>query len=246
MFIENTTPYVGKLKLKFDKHPYHTDSNPYSLLNKIHLDLGFTKLVSRMYPKQLKNGFHEIDSEKINLILLNTKGKIGVHEWWDVSSKKTGKTKQKYKEPDPNIYDIRFHGILEESFVSNGEQYIGDIQDAWWYYQNNLEVFEPHPHGVAKKIGDNGETVGFYGYTHRGGAMFKKGDRLFDKSYEPKEEDYPEWQWAGWVREFKKYPPDLSEEMEISEIIPFNLRGKITINTWDEAAQAAINLAKYL
>lgn len=240
MFIENTTPYIGKLKYRLEKNPYYTTGNPYSLLNKVHLDLGFVKIVSRIHPNKLENGYHELDSEKLKLILLNTKGKIGIHEWWDVSSKKTGITKQKYTEPDEKIWDIRFHGILEESFVSQDEKYIGDIQDAWWYYKNDLVVYEPYPHGVARKLGSNGKTLGYYGHTHRGGAIFKKGDRLFDEYYIPKKEDYPDWQWAGWVRD------NCNTDQLIEESIPFQMRGSKTIETWDDAIQAAINLSKYL
>ena len=249
MFIENTTPYVGKIKLKFDNDPYQTDGNPYSLLNKIHLDLGFTKIISRVYPNQLRNGYHELDSDKIRLIILNTKGKIGIHEWWDVSSKKTGKTQTKYTEPDEKIWDIRFHGILEESFVSQDEDYIGDIQDAWWYYQNNLEVCEEYPGQVAKKLGENGEIIGYYGYTHRGGSIFTKGDRLFDVNYKPKQEDYPDWQWAGWLRTMEESNGEgllKGKTKEIQSYIPFNMRGNKIIVTWDDAMQAAINLSKYL
>ena len=45
--IKNTTPYIGKIRLKFEKFPYYTGK---SKLNTIHLDLGFTKLVSRITP----------------------------------------------------------------------------------------------------------------------------------------------------------------------------------------------------
>ena len=53
MFIKNQTPYLGKLKLKFERHPHYSSGS--NCLNKIHLDLGFTKLVSRLYYKWEKS-----------------------------------------------------------------------------------------------------------------------------------------------------------------------------------------------
>jgi hypothetical protein len=52
--IKNTTPYIGKIRLKFEKFPEYTGK---SKLNKIHLDLGFTKLVSRITPLQNLDGW---------------------------------------------------------------------------------------------------------------------------------------------------------------------------------------------
>ena len=52
--IKNTTPYIGKLRLKFEKYPEYTGK---SKLNKIHLNLGFTKLVSRITPVQTLKGW---------------------------------------------------------------------------------------------------------------------------------------------------------------------------------------------
>ena len=52
--IKNTTPYIGKLKLKFEKFPEYTGK---SKLNKIHFNLGFTKLVSRITPVRTLSGW---------------------------------------------------------------------------------------------------------------------------------------------------------------------------------------------
>lgn len=249
MFIENTTPYVGKIKLSFVKSPYRNIDGPYSVLNKIHLDLGFTKLVSRVFPDALENGYPKLDSEKVKIILQKTKGKIGIHEWWQCTSKNTGYNKKKYSEPNPDIWEVIDHHILEESFVSQKEEFIGDVQDAWWYVQNNLEVCEEFPYGVAKEVGEFGQTTGYYGYTHRGGAVFEKGDRIFDKNYKPKKEDYPNWQWAGWVRDMKNDDGEYllkNEKKEMRDFIPLNMLGQVPIDTWDEAKEAARNLSKYL
>ena len=230
--IKNTTPYKGKIRLKFEKYPEYTGQ---SFLNKTHLNLGFTKLVSRMYPNRNKETGWEVDSHKVELINRFTGGKISTHkfglEWGEESE-------------------------LHNSFMSNSGEYVGDIRDGWWYYNNNLVVCDDYPLGVAEKWSDDGLT-GYYGYSHRGGNLFEIGDRLFDEKYQPKEEDYEEWEWYGWI---EKYNDAISKaEKEDSEwwledlktdgvvgFIPFSKRGSKVIETMEEAKQAAINMSKYL
>ena len=52
--IENQTPYLGKVKFRFQKSPNYIGK---SILNQVHLDLGFVKLVSRVFPEKDKNGW---------------------------------------------------------------------------------------------------------------------------------------------------------------------------------------------
>ena len=108
-FIKNQTPYLGKIKLKFEKNP-HYKSGSKGMLNKVHLNLGFTKLVSRMIPKNVIDGGSNIDPKKIEIIERYTGGVIGEHRF--------GKDGQH---------------ILENSFLSKSGEYIGNIEDAWWY-----------------------------------------------------------------------------------------------------------------
>jgi hypothetical protein len=230
--IKNTTPYIGKIRLKFEKFPEYTGK---SKLNKIHLDLGFTKLVSRITPKKNKDGWL-INPECIDLINKYTGGVIDNHTFGDKNE----------------------HS-LPNSFLSKNGDYIGDIDRGWWYYKNSMMVCDEYPSGVATIVEyyDTypGEPLisGYYGYSHRGGQTFKLGDRLFDSSYEPKEEDYEEWEWSGWEKEYdKSYSKgdDLDkkwmEKSGISYVIPFKKRGKEVIKTWSEALQAAVNMSKDL
>lgn len=267
--IKNNTPYVGKIFLTFEKDPNYSGS---SYLNKIHLNLGFTKLVSRLRPTRTLEG-SQIDEEKKRLIEANTGGKISTYTWYIVKGTKgTFKTTQRPKH-DKDIID---EYTLYNSFVTDSGNYIGDIRDAWWYYQNNLFVCKEYPSGVALKIKDrnkpatlhnaifdpyenfvtslmeNDNLEGYYGYTHRGGQLFQIGDRLFDEHYEPREEDYEAWQWAGWVEEFeakRAAADDFDREHiydSIKSIIPFKDRGPKVIETWSEALTAAKNLSNYL
>ena len=238
--IKNTTPYLGKLVLKFEKHPYYTSSQD-GKLNKVHLNLGFTKLVSRMKPRQvMEGGPSNIDPKKIELIEKYTGGVIGIHKFGN---------------------DDEF--VLEKSFLTEDGQYIGDINTAWWYFQNGMTVCEDYPHGVAvvwntskfdKTLVSGQDGIkGYYGYTHRGGSTFKIGDRLFEEDYDPVVEDYDrkefEKYWKKYVKQHSK-ADDVDRKWiygnGIKAVMPFNIRGKKVIKNWEQAKQAAINMSKYL
>jgi hypothetical protein len=251
--VKNRTPYLGKMVLKFEKNPYYTSGKD-GKLNKVHLNLGFTKLVTRFKPKQVMEGYSNIDPKKIELIEKYTGGVIGTHKWGD-----------------DDEYD------LENSFMTKDGKYIGNIDTAWWYYTNNLYVCREYPNGVAIKlksyeptivltnsIGDeyenfvteqieNDNVEGFHGYTHRGGSTFKIGDRLFEADYKPVFEDYDvkefkEW-WKKYIKSYEKADDFDKRHIYndgIKSVIPFNKRGKQVIKDWDQARQAAINISKDL
>ena len=228
--IKNTTPYIGKIRLKFEKHPEYRGKDK---LNKIHLDLGFTKLVSRITPQQDLNGWL-INPECIYLIQKYTGGMIANHNFGT-----TIQQKREYKLPN--------------SFLAKDGSYVGDIERGWWYYKNKMKVCDKYPHGVAELYDDEGNLIGYHGYSHRGGQTFKIGDRLFDASYKPKEEDYEEWEWAGWKLKFDE-SYSKGDELDrrwmdnsgIGYVIPFKKRGKKVIENMDECLQAAINMSKDL
>jgi hypothetical protein len=105
MFIKNTTPYVGRLRFKFEKHPHYTGGKS-GVLNKVHLNLGFTKLVSRMIPYRNEDKW-VINSQATKLITKYTGGKIGTHTF--------GKDGE---------------DVLANSFLANDGTYIGNIETA--------------------------------------------------------------------------------------------------------------------
>jgi hypothetical protein len=228
--IKNTTPYIGKIRLKFEKYPEYTGKDK---LNKIHLDLGFTKLVSRITPYRDTSGWL-INPECKYLINRHTGGVINNHAF--------GNTIQEKREQQ-----------LPNSFLAKDGSYIGDIERGWWYYKNNMKVCDQYPHGVAERYDDEGNLIGYHGYTHRGGQTFKIGDRLFDPSYTPKEEDYEEWEWAGWKLKYDESyekSDDLEkrwmEDSGIGYVMPYVKRGEKVIDNFEECLQAAINMSKDL
>jgi len=253
--VKNQTPYVGKIFFKFEKHP-HYSSGEDGILNKIHMNLGFTKFVSRLIPKRNLDG-QMVDPEKVASINKYTWGKIGTHH---VGNNKSDEF------------------TLNDCFLTQDGEFIGDVKEGWRYYKNNMIVCREYPHGVAivlktyapdnkseNSIKDpyenyvteqveNDNIVGYYGYTHRGGQTFKIGDRLFDEHYCPKQEDYSEKEWANFEKKFQKSLANAENDLDrkwmeddgISHVIPFRLRGPKLIETWEEARQAAINMSKYL
>jgi hypothetical protein len=149
--------------------------------------------------------------------------------------------------------------VLENSFLSPDGTYIGNIDNAKWYVNNQMMVDEEYPHGVAAVItketyGTDAPVIeGMYGYTHRGGNLFRIGDRLFDESYKPKKEDYEESQWNEWELKFAQSYDEGDEldkkwmdESGISHVIPFKLRGSKNIENMREAFVAAKNMSNYL
>lgn len=244
MLIKNQTPYLGKIKLKFEKSPWYSSGN--NKLNKIHLNLGFTKLVSRIYVSRGMDGFIP-DPEKVKLINRYTGGMIGEHKF----------NNDEY--------------VLENSFLAPDGTYLGDLSDGWRYYKNQMIVTQKKPNGVALVLDKeffhmptvrsgvvedyfSSFVKGYYGYSHRGGNTFRLGDRLFDPAYVPEESDYIKEEWDKYkklaneteTRNRKKGWLGDGEEFEIASIIPFNRRGKETIKTWGQAEQAAINMSNYL
>ncbi len=150
---------------------------------------------------------------------------------------------------------------MEDSFLTKDGKYIGNIDTAWWYFQNAMTVCEEYPQGVAivwnttkcNTLASAQTIKGYRGYSHRGGATFKIGDRLFDEEYNPVVEDYDENEFKKWWKEYtKSYKngDDFDKKWiygdGIKSVIPFNKRGKNIIENLEDARTAAINMSKYL
>lgn len=122
---------------------------------------------------------------------------------------------------------------------------LGSIDDLHWMFKHNC-VSDPIYRGVAFSK----KEQSYIGYSHRAIQTFKIGDRLFDQKYTPKESDYEEWQWAGFVEAKKKVDErNIKErisnvEVDIEYVVPYTLRGSKTITTLEEARQAAYNFHK--
>jgi hypothetical protein len=210
-----------------------------------------------MYPNKSLDGW-QVDNEKVAKMCMYTGGTIKKHEWYEVKGPNgIFKTNRKPK----NKKDIVYHGVLDNSFVY-GNTYLGSVKEAWWYYKNRLVVCEKYPRGVAMKYKKgawhsnqelNKCLEGVYGFSHRGGCLFRIGDRLFDENYHPHVKDYTPEQWKVWHDKYRNRLKNADEfdtkwltEDGVAGFIPFNQRGKRVIETWEEAMEAAKNLSNYL
>lgn len=229
--IKNRTPYIGKIKVGFERNPYWSGS---SKLNKVHLDLGFIKLVSRIWPESDLDGL-KVHPEAIRKIEKETGLKVYTHKF------------------GPNLeYE------LPNSVHTPDGKYVGSIEEGWWYLNNGLRATKgSHPHTAWSK-----KTKQWIGYSHRGSCAFGKGDKLFDERWSPKDSDllqyekyfvrklseFDKWydEWAQSTSEHKAPAEEMTMAKWATQYIPFKLRGSKTIHSYEDAYKAAVNFAKYI
>jgi hypothetical protein len=227
--IKNTTPYLGKIRLKFEKFPHYSGKDK---LNKIHLNLGFTKLVSRIEPFKDETGF-VVNPDCIDLIRKTTGLKVQTHTF------------------GPNDE----HELPNSCMTADG-QYVGSIEEGWWYYNNGLRSTKgSHPHTAWSK-----KSKQWIGYSHRCACAFGKGDKLFDANWVPNDDELLalEKHYVKRLGEFqieyvewsKSSSEHKAEEFTLNSWaashIPFKLRGSKTIHSYEDAYKAAVNFAKYI
>ncbi|CAB4219037.1 hypothetical protein UFOVP1604_120 [uncultured Caudovirales phage] len=227
--IKNRTPYLGKIRLKFEKFPHYSGKDK---LNKVHLNLGFTKLVSRITPFRDFKGWI-VNPECIKLIEENTGLKIKTHT-------------------------IDHHGqedefVLYHSSIHPDGHYVGSIEEGWWYYTNKLRATKgSHPHTAWHK-----EKKQWVGYSHRASQSFGKGDKLFTEDWTIPVEDLLSYD-SYYMKHIDKFyeeverwaktgaTDDLTLAKWATEYIPFRRRGSKTIHSYEQAYEAAVNFAKYV
>lgn len=184
----------------------------------------------------------------------------------------TGGKISSYEIPDYEPLDAQDDGKIREAFVSQKGEFVGDFARGWWYVQQNLIVYQEYAHGVAIVLKDKAMKLdgldvlnvdpkfieGYYGFSHRGGQTFRIGDKIFDATYEPVKEDYSKEQWQefldrreeaiqnnmdqGWCETREQ----AEAETPLKAVIPYVMRGKVTIENWDQAIESAINISKDL
>lgn len=228
---KNQTPYIGKIKLLFEKNPHYIGSD---ILNKVHLKLGFTNLVTRIKPNKC-DGVWQVNPECINLIEANTGLTVKTHIF----------------EPDSQ-YE------LQTSCINPDGVYVGSIDQGWWYYLNGLHAIKKtHPHTAWSK-----NAKQWIGYSHRASCAFGKGDKLFDEDWVPTDDQLLQYEkyYSKYLTEYedevnewenstsnKKVPEDqITLNIWVVGYIPFKLRGSKIIHSYEDAYAAAVNFAKYI
>ena len=145
---------------------------------------------------------------------------------------------------------------LPNSCINPDGQYVGSIEEGWWYYNSGLRATKgSHPHTAWSK-----EAKQWIGYSHRAACAFGKGDKLFDASWIPNDDDLHalEKYYVKYLGEFQKEYADWvqsgsdnkEEDFNLNkwavDHIPFKLRGGKTIHSYEDAYKAAVNFAKYI
>jgi hypothetical protein len=121
---------------------------------------------------------------------------------------------------------------------------LGSLDDFAWMFEYKC-IADANLIGVAYSQ----KEKGYIGYSHRARQVFRIGDRLFDAKYVPKEEDYEEFEWAGFIQK-QKQAQDRNDKdgwqdrVRLRDVVPFRLRGATIIKTPKEARKAAHNFAK--
>jgi hypothetical protein len=150
-----------------------------------------------------------------------------------------------------------FSSGFERSLLAKGEyntlycynkdgHLLGSMDDLNWMFTNNC-VADEVLSGVAYCQDDNS----YVGYSHRAKQKFKIGDKLFNEDYKPVENDYEEWEWAGFLekkdnRQEEHEANGWLNELSIQDVIPFTSRGLEVIETQSQARKAAHNFSKYV
>ena len=222
--VKNQTPYLGKIRIKFEKHPHYSSGS--DKLNKVHLNLGFTQLVSRIKTAG-------VNPECIKAIEQNTGLKVDTHKF------------------GPND-----EYTLENSCMSPDGQYVGDIERGWWYYKNGLRATKgSYPHVAWSKkakqwVGYSHRAACAFG---KGDKLFNADWIPADAELKNYEQFYVRHlkdfnkEKAEWLKSDSQHK---SKEFTLNSWvvghIPFKLRGSKTIHSYEDAYKAAVNFAKYI
>ena len=228
--IKNHTIYEGRPFLKLEKYPHYTGGTPYSKLNKIHLNLGFIKLVSRV-PMERYNPQIVEQIKNHNGIRIKT---------------------VKYTQDFTPLYELDHpeitigQGVMNQVHNVSGK-YIGDLERGYWLVKNGII-----PDGEIPYVGYIPSKDAWIGWTHRGHAYFKIGDKLFDPEWRPRRPfDYGQYFQDDFMKEPEHVQIRLLENIDelkeyATDRIPFYQRGEKVIEDRLEAREAARRLSDYL
>lgn len=244
--IKNSTPYLGKIVLRFERHPDRLSRLGYRL-NKVHADFFFFKLVSRI--KCLAPGTETeemVNPQAVQLIEMYTGGKI-----------RDNVTVRAHVDQDDGLHEETL--LKRNAFVTFTGEYIGDLDLGWFYYTNKLVVVTTYFDMVAAKKDDNWRnTIGFAAICRDTYVLFRIGDKVFNCNWVPILSEV-KLQWANSYFINKKIRPFhklkwaidylLLHNISLKELLPFipaTERGALEIKTLCFAELSARNLAHYM
>lgn len=216
-FLTNETIYHGIPFFVFEKYPYYTGD---SVLNKIHFDFGFVKLVSRV-----KNCIY--DTEKLKQTTEYHNGESII-----VSIKKEDESFDLY------LFSKNFHSSAVDGLpylrLSNGD--IVDYESAYYFYKKGYRL-------ISRNIAKKDDRMEYVGFSHRAKMLFTLGDMmLFDETWEVST-DHP--RYKEWKTEFEKRKKDGTAD-RIEDVVPFICRGYKQCDCREDLIKSAENFANYV
>jgi len=226
--MKNYTVYEGKPYLKIERNPYYIGRSKF---NKVIINLGFIKLVSR------------VKTEKYNLKFLKeiAKNQNVILKAYTISDKDGSVI---YYEPTEENLKKYVPCFIKDT---QGVAEWLSIYEVFMCYRNKMLI---DSHGTAKIFDDTNKHIRYYGYSHRGGQKFVVGDYLFDNNWEITVEEAENSLYEEYFKQFikakkKKCNKD-DDYCTIMSFIPFRLRGSKKITSLEEAKQSALNMSDYL
>jgi len=164
--MKNYTIYKGSIRFKLEKMPFYSKGGS-DVLNKIHLDLGFIKLVSRVKVS-------EYDWSKIELVKQNTNLDILIGGWVESKDANCNVTGVEFQE---NKWDPT--ASLSQIIVATKKgNFVGGIEVGWWFYQEKLKADD-----VESKIAFKEDSKSWIGMLVGVAVPFTYGNKVFDPKW---------------------------------------------------------------
>jgi len=225
-FVKNNTPYLGKLVLRIEKEPDYENTKK-GVLNEIHLNFGIFKLVTRLIPNIVNDGW-ELNPNTVPLIEKYTS--CNVEETWIT---------------DNNIESNYRRGYI---LTKKNKGYVCDLKKGWWFYKNGIKISEEFPNCVGFKY-ENKEFKGYYLFLKDFELFIGIGDKIFEKDYRPSKSFHDPKKWKIWYGKYKKDLKKVNKETKkrlkkegIIEYLPIQERGRYIIKNKEDAFIAVKNI----
>ena len=230
LFVKNETPYLGKLKLKFEKNPNYENTKN-GILNKVHINFGFVKFTTRLIPNLDEDGW-KLKEDSIPLIEKYTSCLVG-KKWVNDDSFSSG-------------YRSSYYLYIKNS------GYVCDLEKGWWMYKNNIKIFEKYPQCVGLKY-DGKNFKSCYVFCYEKSFFLEIGDKIFEQNYKPSKIFHDKTKWKKWFGDYKKDFKNSNKERKIQikkvgmkNYIPIQERGRYPIKDMDDAIKSVENILIYL
>lgn len=228
--VKNDTPYEGKLILKFEKNPLYKSIKK-GFLNKIHFDLFFFKVVTRIIPK-IEN----------RLVVLNENSKVLIEKYTSC---------ELHRKVELND-EIESGSIITHNLVYDKKYFWGDVDFAWWMFKNQIIVSKERPQFLAFKY-ENGKIISGYIKLKSGGLFIKIGDKIFENNYNPSAPYHEPKFWKKILKEYYKELRKADKETKgkiikqgFKKYIPVQQHGRFQIITKEDLILSAERIFNFL